>query len=118
MAHIAIFPDPAENGDMFLAVAGDKQSVGKTAGQALDALTPQLPPENAGTLIILQTRQPDAWFSKSQQERMSLLMDQWRAARDRGERLPAKMQEELDALAAAELQAATERAARLVSETH
>ena len=64
-------------------VAGDKRSVGKTTGQALDALTAQLDPMEVGGLLFVQGVQPDAWFTAAQRERLAELMREWRAARDR-----------------------------------
>ncbi len=43
MTPVAIVPISNTNGETsYRAIAGDKYSVGKTAGQALDALTAQL----------------------------------------------------------------------------
>ena len=43
MTTVAILPTSESNGEKsYRTVAGDKYSVGKTAGQALDALTAQL----------------------------------------------------------------------------
>lgn len=54
---------------------------------------------------------PDEFFSAGQQARLAELMAKWRTARDAGATLPAAEQAELDALTAAELRAATARAA-------
>ena len=77
-------------------VAGDQRSVGKTTGQALDALTAQLDPMAVGGLLFVQGFQPDAWFTAARQERLAELMRAWRAARDRGEEPPPARQAELD----------------------
>lgn len=117
MTRVAILPVPSEKGDLFYrAVAGEKQSNGKTAGEALDALTAQLSEDEAGTLVIVQSRRPDRFFSAAQQQRLAELMARWRAARDRGETLPADEQSELEALVEAELHAAAHRAAGLADE--
>lgn len=70
MTTIAILPDNrgAEK-TTYRAVAGSIQSEGKTAGEALDALTAQLG-EEAGTLIIVQNQRPDQFFSAQQQQRL------------------------------------------------
>src|SRR5947207_8998126 len=99
------------NGTTYRAVAGKFQSVGKTAGEALDALTAQLSEGEAGTLLVVQHMRPDPFFTAQQKQRLEELMGRWRAARDNRTALPPEEQAELDALVDAELQAATERAA-------
>lgn len=114
MTTITIIPDnPQASPKQFRAVAGDVQSVGTTAGQALDALTAQLGETQETTLIVVQPMRPDAFFTADQQQRLAELMDRWRAARDGGTKLPAQEQVELDALIEAELRAASERATAL-----
>jgi len=57
MTKVDILEETAESGKpTFRAVAGDKQSVGRSAGEALDALTAQLPADEAGTLVVVQAR--------------------------------------------------------------
>ena len=117
MTKVAILPETTDGGGIsYRAIAGDRQSCGKTAGQALDALTAQLLEDEAGTLIIVQSRQPDRFFTAEQQQRLSELMVRWRDNRDCGETLPTKEQTELDALVEAELQASADRAASLLQE--
>jgi hypothetical protein len=117
MTHVAIFPGTTTAGTEFRAVAGDKQSVGRTAGEALDALTLQLPQESAGTMIIVQTWRSDSLFGSEQQAKLAELMAQWRSARDRSEELSPELQAELDALTTAELKAAELRAAEILRES-
>jgi len=110
MTTVAIVPIVDARGEKaYRAVAGDKRSTGKTAGQALDALTAQLNQGEIGGLLFVQGFQPDAWFTAAQQERLAELMGEWRAARDRGEELPPDRQAELDRLVEAELVAARRR---------
>ena len=117
MTKISILPVPTKSGDIsYCAVAGDKQTKGKTAGEALDALAAQLTEEEDGTLVIVQNRRPDRFFSAMQQKRLNELMDLWRVARDRGDNLSKEEQAELEALVEAELQASATRAATLVDE--
>jgi hypothetical protein len=117
MTRVAIVPVQAEGGAVpYRALAGDKQSEGGTAGQALDALAAQLPPDESGTLIVVQSPRPDRFFGAAQVERLSTLMGRWRSARDRGEGLPSSEQAELEALIDAELRASGERAAALAAE--
>jgi hypothetical protein len=114
MTHVAIFPGATEHGLEFRAVAGDKQSVGRTAGEALDALTPQLSEENAGAVIILQAWRPDEFFDSQQRARLEELMRLWRTARDRAVAFAPQLQAELDSLTAAELKASELRTERIL----
>ena len=110
MTAIAIMPLHIEgNAVTFHAVAGNKESYGKTAGQALDALTAQLGQQDANTLIIVQNLRPDAFFTDKQQNRLSMLMGRWRAARDQGQTLSISEQAELDKLVLEEVQASEAR---------
>ena len=62
MTKVAILTIPSKNGEVsYSAVAGDKRTAGKTAGQALDALNAQLNNED-NTLIIVQNQRPDQFF--------------------------------------------------------
>jgi hypothetical protein len=114
MIKVAILPIPAEPGTFsYRAIAGEKHAQGKTAGEALDALTAQLPADEASTLIIVQHLRPDRFFTAAQQQRLDALMARWRTARDQGATLPTDEQTELEALIDAELQASAARAAAL-----
>jgi hypothetical protein len=115
MTTIAIVPDSAAPPTAFRAVAGPHHSVGRTPGEALDALTAQLGADEAGTLVVVQHLRPDTFFTAAQRQRLGDLMARWRAARDRGASLPPAEQAELDALAAAELDAAARRTAALAA---
>lgn len=117
MTTVAILPISDINGEKsYRAIAGDKHSVGKTAGQALDALTVQLDEIEFSALLIVQSFRPDPFFSAEQQRRLSDLMSLWRAARDRGRELPLEQQAELNRLVKIELQAATSRTATLMQQ--
>jgi type IV pilus biogenesis protein CpaD/CtpE len=114
MTKVAILAIPTEHGDLsYRAIAGEKHAHGKTAGEALDALTAQLSADEASTLIIIQSLHPDRFFTAAQQQRLDALMARWRSMRDQGVSLPADEQAELEALIAAELQASAARAAAL-----
>lgn len=91
--------------DSYRALAGDKESVGRTAGEALDALTSQLEEEESGTLIIVQKRKADAFFSEAQQTRLTKLM-----RLRRSETLSSEEERELEGLVEAELDGARQRA--------
>jgi len=115
MTKVAILPVSTATGDItYHAIAGDKQAHGNTAGAALDALAAQLPAEETGTLVIVQSLRPDHFFGVDQQRRLAELMDQWRAARDAGITLPAPEQTELDALIEEEIRASVQRTAALL----
>lgn len=117
MTTVAILPVPDEHGEQsYQAIAGDKRSSGKTAGQALDALVAELGETESSLLLIVQRFRPDAFFGEVQQKRLSELMELWRTQRDRGEVLPSEQQAELDRLAEAELKAATDRAAAMIQQ--
>jgi hypothetical protein len=117
MNTITIFPeDPQAQTSRFRAVAGEKQSVGATAGEALDALTAQLGEPRSTTLVVVQPMQADALFTAEQQQRLAELMARWRAAREAGTALPPLEQAELDALVEAELRAAVQRTAALAQQ--
>jgi hypothetical protein len=112
MTTVAILPEPTASGTVaYRAVAGRLQSLGKSAGEALDALTAQLPAEDKGTLVIVQHQYPDQFFTAGQRQRLEELMAAWRAARDAGASLPANDGTELQALIDAELEATAHRTA-------
>jgi hypothetical protein len=111
MTTIAILPDSINEVDKYYrAVAGDKESVGKTAGEALDALTAQLTEDESGTLVIVQHLRPDRFFTAEQQNRLAGLMSRWRSARVSNDNLLPEEQAELESLVDAELRAAAHRA--------
>ena len=114
MTKVAILPVPTQQGDLsYRAIAGEKHAQGKSAGEALDALTAQLSADETSTLVIVQSLRPDRFFTAAQQQRLDALMARWRALRDQGASLPVDEQAELEALIAAELQASAARAAAL-----
>jgi hypothetical protein len=115
MATITVLPDdPRSAAPPYRAVAGDKQAVGPTVGQAIDGLRAELGGPQETTLVIVQPMTPDALFTAEQRDRLAALMAKWRTARDGGPSLPPDEQAELDALVEAEVRAAGERAARLL----
>ena len=117
MTRVAILPETKSGGDRaFRAVAGDKQAVGRTAGEALDGIVTQLSQDAGGTIVVLQTLGPDRFFTAAQQQRLGELMAQWRQARDGGTSLGAAEQAELDQLIEAELEGSALRTADLLRE--
>ncbi|MEJ7638667.1 MAG: hypothetical protein WKF75_12005 [Singulisphaera sp.] len=98
---------------LYRAVAGRKQAMGRTAGEALDALAMQLPGEDADTLVIVRNMSPDRFFTAEQRRRLEQLTALWREALAGDSRLNAEEEAELEHLIDAEVCAATERAAAL-----
>src|SRR5215207_2331682 len=114
MTTIAIFPEvPGSQTSKYVAVSGERQGSGETAGQALDALTAQLGSENQSTLIVVQNMRPDQFFSQAQIERLQELMLRWRSARSEGRPFERENSQELEKLVEAEFQAAISRAGPL-----
>ena len=114
MIKVAILPIPTKQGDLsYRAIAGEKHAQGKSAGEALDALTAQLSADEASTLVIVQSLRPDRFFTAAQQQRLDALMARWRTLRDQGAPLPPDEQAELEVLIAEELQASAARATAL-----
>ena len=112
MTTVAILPVPTEKGGIsYRAVAGGKRSHGSTVGEALDALTAQLPDDDTGLLVVVQSLRRDLVFGLTQQRRLAELTAQWRKCRDVGGALPPNEEVELEALVEAELSAAAYRAA-------
>jgi hypothetical protein len=118
MQTISIATVATIDGDrVYRAAIGDQQSTGKTAGEALDALTLQIGSQEINGFLLLQSFQPDRFFTAQQQQRLAELMSIWRSARDSadptlGEQnsvLVPELQSELDALIEAELYATAER---------
>lgn len=117
MTLISIIPESQSAGEtVWHATAGNKESAGKTAGQALDALTSQLDWKTTGTLVIVRQMRPDRFFSSEQQQRLTELMSRWRAARDERSQLPADEEAELESLVEAEVSGAGERAVEELSD--
>jgi hypothetical protein len=115
MPTITVLPDdPRTTVPSFRAVSGDVAAVGPTVGQAIDELRSALGGPDETTLVIVQPMAPDDLFTAAQRDRLAALMAAWRAARDAGGTLSPAEQAELDVLAAAEVRAAWERAARLL----
>ncbi|MDQ3801075.1 MAG: hypothetical protein M3384_16760 [Acidobacteriota bacterium] len=107
MTTITILPEEKN----FRAVAGKKESIGRTAGEALDALTAQLDEEESGTLVIIQNRRSDKFFNASQQNRLTFLMEKRKTGT-----LSAAEETELENLVEAELNGARQRAEELLHE--
>jgi hypothetical protein len=117
MTAITILPEKiAGEETTYRAVAGEKESVGRSVGEALDALASQLSDDEAGMLVVVQRLRPDQFFTAAQQKRLAELMSRWRTARDAGGSLAEDETGELQSLVDAELEAARRRAEATVKE--
>ena len=75
MTAIAIRTDEQEAGKrQFRAIAGDRQSLGRTMGEALDALTAEWGDDVQETVVLIQRFQPDQYFTQAQSDRMQALL--------------------------------------------
>jgi hypothetical protein len=114
MTRIAVFQEPGDAGSMlFRAVSGRNHAMGRTAGEALDALTAQFSTEESNTLVIVRNISPDRFFSAAQCQRLQELMSLRREALARNASLKADEESELEELLDSEIRAATERAVAL-----
>jgi hypothetical protein len=102
----------SQNGNLFSAISGKTKSVGKTIGEAIDALTKQNPHET-NQVIYVQDFQPDEFFTAKQQQRLSELMQKWRLARDNNLEFSTEEQSELEKLIEAELEGSGNRVAKI-----
>ena len=114
MTKVAVYHESADPESMpYRAVAGRNLAMGRTAGEALDALASQLSQEDADTLVIVRNMSPDRFFSAEQRRRLEELMTLRREAIAGNSLLTAQEEAELEQLVDAEVQAATERATAL-----
>lgn len=115
MTAVAIVREELEPGiARFRAMArnhDDLNSIGRTAGEALDALTAQLDDQDAATLVIVQEMRPDALFTETQINRLRELVQKSNA-----NQLTPQEQADLDALIEAELVASAKRVATLADD--
>jgi hypothetical protein len=105
MTTITILPEEKN----FRAVAGKRESVGQTAGEALDGLTAQLDEEEGVTLVVIQNRRADKFFNSSQQKRLTELM-----AKRQSQSLSTDEEIELENLIEAEINGAKQRAEEML----
>lgn len=109
MTTIMIRTDKSEDSSpQFRAFADGIQGVGRTPGEALDAINAQLGSGN-GTLLVVQQFEPDPLFTAAHR---AGLMNRWRLARDSGACISVDERSELEALVDAEVEAAGRRADR------
>jgi hypothetical protein len=97
----------------YCAMAGAKHAQGKTAGEALDALTAQFPPDETSAFVVVQSLRADRYFTAEQQQRLGTLMAGWQTAQSQRQAFPPDQQRELESLIEAELSASAARTAAL-----
>src|SRR5712691_10585820 len=108
MTSIAMRTENSQAGaPLFRAIAGNCQSVGRTMGEALDALTADWGDDIQETAVFIQRLQPDAYFTAVQCCRMQELLAH-RAT------LTAEERAELEILIDAELVATVVRTENLI----
>jgi electron transfer flavoprotein alpha subunit len=105
MTTITILPEEKN----FRAVAGKKESIGRTIGEAIDGLNAQLDEDESGTLLVVQKRRPDKYFTEREQKLLLELM-----SKKENKTLSAEEQSELERLIEAELDGARRRAEELI----
>ncbi len=108
MTAIVIRPDdPEAQKPLFRAAYGNRQAVGNTMGEALDALDAQevLPVSAA---VLIRRFGPDEFFTQAQHDRMKALVD-------RRANLTPDEQQELETLIDVELDASVFRTEKLLS---
>lgn len=104
MTTITILPEEKN----FRAVAGKKESVGRTVGEAIDKLSEQLSEEENGTLLVIQKQRADKFFGAKEQKRLVELM-----AKKENQTISPEEKTELESLIEAELNGARQRAEEL-----
>ena len=114
MTKVAVYHEPADPETMpFRAVSGKNQAMGRTAGEAVDALASQFPQEDTDTLVIVRNMSPDRFFSVEQRKRLEELTTKSRKGIAGTATLTEQETFELEQLVDAELKAATARATAL-----
>ena len=112
MDAITILPthQPEES---YEAAQGTLSARGRTAGEALDALTALLEPETH--VVVVQAQRPDRFFGATERARLEALMRRFHDAQASGEPLGEAEQAELERLIDVELDASEERARALTN---
>ena len=105
---------PPTIGSGYRAVSDGVEARGDPPGQAIDALVEQTGPPTGATLVVIQPKAGDEFFTDAQRQRLADLMARWRTARDTRTPFPTSDQAELDTLIIEELKAATARSAALL----
>jgi hypothetical protein len=106
MSAVSIYQEANDSSLQYRAVAGRHQSLGRTPGEALDALNAQLDIAESGSLVLIQQIASDPYFSEDQYLHMRDLLD-------RRDQLTEEERTELEALIREELIASSKRTAAL-----
>ena len=110
MSNVSVFPDASNTTPrLYRAVAGDREAVGLTVGDAVNGVTEPMGDPSETMLILVQPMQPDRFFNAEQIHRLKELMTKWRTALNAGTALPAAEQAELDDLVRVEWEGMIER---------
>ena len=105
MTAIAIRPATQDSeGPRYRAVAGERQTVGNTMGEALDALAAEWG-DSGETLVLIQRFQPDRHFPRERYDRLQALLARRSSSK-------AEEREELEALIDDEIEATLARTDR------
>ena len=96
----------------FEAAQGELSAKGRTAGEALDALTALLG-TSATHVVIVQSQRPDRFFGAAERARLQILMQRFQATQAPGTSLNGAEREELESLINAELEASAAHAQEL-----
>lgn len=76
MTAISIRNDRKDTGErQFRAIAGERQCIGRTMGEALDALTAEWGDNIDETVVLIQQFRPDQYFTQAQYDRMQALLN-------------------------------------------
>lgn len=105
MTTITILPEETN----YRAVAGRKESIGRTIGEAIDKLTAQLSEEESGTMVVIQNRRADKFFDAFEQKRLMELTEKRKL-----QTLSGKEEIELEKLVEVELNGAKKRAEEML----
>ena len=109
MNTISIISPEEKEDATFLALSGTHLSSGKTMGEALDSLALKLEDAGSETLVLIQRRGPDQFFTAEQHKRLRELMD-------RRDSLSAEERLDLEELVNAEMDATIARTDALVEQ--
>jgi hypothetical protein len=75
MSAVVIRTEDAGSGEIrFRAIAGTREHVGRTMGEALDALTADWGDDVQETAVLIQRFRPDRYFTEAQYRRMQVLL--------------------------------------------
>lgn len=119
MTTITIVPEIEQKKLRYKAICGNQETIGLTPGQALDLMETSLITEGEPmneTLVIVQRFRADDLFTKQQQEKLQRLMEELHQSLASETKFSAIKQQELTALAEAELEASIQRGTRIIEE--